>query len=323
MKCPKLDLECPDIDVCAPYDYHCMGDKGYVCEKKGEFEFIPPMKAHLSDITFLEQVDNDERWGAGEKFDGYREILYLGKGENEMLSSAGNSHIAKCPQFQMLVPELAGTVLDCEGLSPTRMLEDNAACFKADPVNAVTYQKCVGWARLVAFDVLRYKGEDTTHLPFETRHKILQEIAYWGYLRSMPITNEILVMHSKLAMWKQIVARKQNEGHEGIILKRMDALYRPGRRDTAWLKVKRQETLVCTITGFIEAIPGKFGGMVGSISFTSEGGIAGWTSGMDDTVRADMTQNWSKYLGKKCYIACQEVTRLGALRHPRYLGMVE
>jgi hypothetical protein len=63
--------------------------------------------------------------------------------------------------------------------------------------------------------------------------------------------------------------------------------------------------------------------MVGSISFESDG-VTGWTSGMNDDERIDMSRYFEeKYKGKQCYIQGQEVTRMGALRHPRYLGMVK
>lgn len=289
----------------------------------GEFEYIEPMKPHTSSVEFLEQVSDDPEWAVGEKLDGFREVLYLGKAWNHMLSSLGNDHISKCPQFQVVVPELAGTVLDCEGLSPTRMLEDNAACFKADSVNAIAWQKTHGDATLVVFDCLAYKGEEVWQKPFVQRRAFLEDVVV-RYLRHMiPVKIEELWFTDKLAYWKSIVKRTQAEGHEGVILKRMDARYEPGKRSGAWLKVKREETLVCRITGYIGGI-GKFQDMVGSLAFEAKGGIRGYTSGMDDSTREDMTRNFeSRYKGKRCYIKCQEITRAGALRHSRYQGLVE
>lgn len=274
-----------------------------------EFTFIRPMKASPSNVEFLQSVDSDERWAVGEKMDGYREQLHFGKERNEMFSSAGNSHIAKCPQFQIVIPELAGTVIDCEGLSPTRMLEDNAACFKADPYNAIEWQKTYGMARLVCFDVLCYEGKMVWQLPFNQRRNILDFIFFNKLLQVMPIQQEYLMFTSKVGYYKSIVARTASEGHEGVILKRMEAPYRPGYRGAEWLKVKREETLICHITGFLPGA-GKFANMVGSIAFEeTERGAKGYTSGMSDDVRLDMTQHWDLYLGKYCYIGCQEVTR--------------
>lgn len=280
------------------------------------------MKASLSNVEFLEQIDNDPSWGAGEKFDGFREVLYLDGEHNEMLSSLLNSHIAKVPQFQRTIPELGDTVIDCEGLSPTRYLEDNAACFKADPINTIAWQKTHGDATLVAFDCLRFKGEDCWMLPFEARLQFLFS-AVSKLKEIMPIKQEVLVFNHKKAYYESIVARTQPEGHEGIILKKLEAPYQPGKRSGYWLKVKREETLVGTIVGYMEGI-GKFAGLVGSLHFICDNGAEGWTSGMDDSTREDMTKNFdSRYKEHKCYIKCQEVTRLKALRHPRYAGLVK
>jgi ATP-dependent DNA ligase len=281
------------------------------------------MKASLSSVEFLEKVSNDELWAAGEKYDGYREQLHLGEMRNELFSSLGTSHIDCVPQFKVLVPELAGTVLDCEGLGPTNMLEDNAACFKADPANAIAYQNTHGLARLVTFDLLLYKGEEVMSSPFLYRRAMLEKV--FSILQRKCFFNtqlqlEKLIFKDKVEYWDMITGRSQAEGHEGVILKRLSAPYRPGARGDAWLKVKRQQTVVCEIVGFIGGT-GQFAGMLGSIHFIGEGGVEGYTSGMSVEERQDMTDHWDQYLGKKCIIECQEITRAGALRHPRYIGM--
>ena len=287
-----------------------------------EFEPVVPMKARLSDVSFLAQVDDDVTRAAGEKFDGYREILYLGAERNEMLSSLGTSHIDKVPQFQTVVPELAGTVLDCEGLAPTRMLEDNASCFKSYPENAIAWQREHGQARLVAFDLLYRNYQDMTSLPFIERRVYLEEVVArliviygWEQLRI-----EELVRVGKLAHYQRIVARTQSEGHEGVILKHLGASYEPGRRSPNWLKVKREEVVIATITGFTPGC-GKYDGLIGSVMFKG-GGVEGTASGMDDAERVYMTEHPEHYVGKRARFVGQSKTRFGALRHPRFKGLV-
>jgi ATP-dependent DNA ligase len=284
-----------------------------------QFTFIPPMKASPSNVEFLQSLDNDPNYAVGEKFDGYREQLHFGRERNEMLSSAGNSHIAKCPQFQVVIPELAGTVIDCEGLSPTRMLEDNAACFKADPYNAIEWQKKHGLATLVTFDILRVNGQEMMNSSFQARRYELER-AYdklGAYTYGSVLKLEKLVYADKVAYYESIIARTASEGHEGVILKDMNASYRPGYRGAEWLKVKREETVYTKITGFLPGV-GKFANLVGSITFKE-----GSASGMDDDTRIDMTYHQEKYIGHTVQLKCQEITRLGSLRHPRYIRMVD
>ncbi len=286
-----------------------------------EFEFIEPMKAKISDVDFLEHVSCNPVWAAGEKFDGYREQLHLGSTRNELYSSLGTSHVAKVPQFSRVIPELAGTVIDTEGMSPTRMRDDNASCFKAYPESAIDWQCRYGQAFLVAFDVLYYKGRGMMDEQFSSRRVVLEQIlsVLWRH-EFGEIRLEQLVFTGKLWYYEKIVVRTQAEGHEGVMLKRMDAPYRPGKRGPGWLKVKRQEDFVCVITGFMPG-SGKYEGMIGSLIFEGDG-VSGTASGMNDTERAHMTEYPEEYVGRKAVIRAQAKTQYGALTSPQYKGLV-
>ena len=291
-------------------------------------EYIEPMKAKLSDIAFLSSVSNDPRWVAGEKFDGYRELLYLGTDHNELISSGGNNHIHCVPQFKVVIPELADTILDCEGMAPTRRLEDNAGCFKCDPQSAIAWQDKHGMAFLVTFDILQYRGQLIIDMPFMQRRRFLEDV-YATMIRhsffNTQLRLEKLVIDNKLAYYNQITARTTQEGHEGIILKDMRAPYQPGKRGNAWLKVKRFESLTYYIIDF-EPGTGKYEGMVGAVVYGVNNGFytaLGTASGMTDGERLDMTDHPEKYLNKKALFECQEITDNGVMRHPRYIRMQE
>ena len=286
-----------------------------------DFDFIEPMKAKLSDTSFLEQIESDGEWAVGEKFDGYREQLHLGKTRNELFSSLGTSHIDKVPQFKPVVRELIGTVLDAEGMAPTRERDDNAACFKAYPENAITWQRQYGNAYLVIFDVLYWTGEDITSWPFKDRLYMLHTFVVPALREVMPdFEVEALKFTNKLNYYEEIIARTKPEGHEGVIAKRMDASYRPGKRGPGWLKIKRREDYICTIIGFLPGC-GKFAGMVGSLVFEGNE-VSGTASGMDDAERALMTEHPEHYIGREIIIQAQEKTRYGALISPQYKGLV-
>ncbi len=283
-------------------------------------DYIEPMKAKLSDTGFLESVSDDTRWGAGEKFDGFRELLYLEADHNLLLSSGGNNHLPCVPQFNVVIPELAGTIVDCEGLSPTRRLEDNSTCFKSPsyPQYAIQWQQEHGLATLVVFDILRYKGQECMGIEFEKRRVLLKIVVDKLIAAGMPVRMEQLVMTGKLNFFYGIIKRTREEGHEGIILKDMKALYYPMKRANAWLKVKRFEILVYPICGFMGGT-GKYTNMVGAVCY---GDNLGTASGMDDAVRQDMTDHPEKYKGKLAYFKCQEITDMGVMRHPDYLRLL-
>ncbi len=284
-----------------------------------------PMLAKPSSLDFLRQVEDDPNWVAVEKFDGYRQLLYLSNQGNHLYSRYGNDHIANMPQFQTIVPELDGTVLDCEGMSPTRRLEDNAACFKAHSENAIAWQKANGNAYLVAFDVPAYKGRDITGEQFGSRRVVLESVflqlerlrAFRGVLLI-----ERLVFKDKEWYYDNILA----QGGEGVILKDMFAPYQPGKRSNAWLKVKKLEQHRYYISGFMNGA-GKYEGMVGSVIYAEKALEAlvdiGTASGMDDETRIDMTVRPEFYVGKEALFECQRLTDRGCMRHPRYKGLVE
>ncbi len=281
--------------------------------------FITPMKAKLSDKSFLAKVDNDTRYGAGEKFDGYREELWLGADHNELSSSEGNSHIGGVPQFTTIIPEFADTLLDCEGLSPTRRIEDNATCFKCTyHEQSIAWQKTHGQAFLAIFDILRYKGLETLNLTFDKRRVLLEIVVNKLISVGMPVRMEELVMTNKLTYYEMIVARTKEEGHEGIILKNMQATYKPGNRNAGWLKVKRFEKCIYPICGFVGGT-GKYSDMIGAIVYGNNEGTA---SGMTDEERQDMTDRPEKYKGKLALFECQEITDNHVMRHPRYIRML-
>jgi len=45
-------------------------------------------------------------------------------------------------------------------------------------------------------------------------------------------------------------------------------------------------------------------------------------SGLDDDLREDLAQNWSKYIGQVCEVSCMQInSKEGSLRHPRFVRM--
>lgn len=289
--------------------------------------FIPPiepMKAKLSDVETLTELSNNENWGAGEKFDGSRELLYLGKNRNSLLSSLGNDNIDRVPQFQKVIPELAGTVIDCEGLAPTRYREDTASCFRSLPENAIAWQTEHGQAILKAFDIPYYCGDCLMDVILKG-HRIpaLKEVVDILQNRGWPIQREELVIKDKLSYYQTITSRSITEGNEGVILKNLYGVYEPGKRSNYWLKVKKGITITAVITGFTKAGPGKFENQIGAVNFRSKEGVIGCASGMDDPTRLDMTKHPRNYKGKQAYFSGQFITRGNALEHPQYKGLIK
>ncbi|HZI98660.1 MAG TPA: ATP-dependent DNA ligase [Actinomycetales bacterium] len=82
----------------------------------------------------------------------------------------------------------------------------------------------------VLFDVLHADGEDLLDEPYERRRGVLERIA--------PALAVPAVRADGQAFFDDALAR----GHEGVVVKALDAPYAMGRRGAAWVKVKRRTT---------------------------------------------------------------------------------
>jgi DNA ligase 1 len=86
------------------------------------------------------------------------------------------------------------------------------------------------------FDLLHLNGADLIDAPASERHRLLSQILPAALLTPRIVTTDLAEADAFLA---DAVAR----GHEGVVLKSLDAPYRAGRRGGEWIKVKPRHTL--------------------------------------------------------------------------------
>jgi ATP-dependent DNA ligase len=86
------------------------------------------------------------------------------------------------------------------------------------------------------FDLLHLNGSDLIDDPASERHRLLSEIAPATLLTPRIVTAD-------LAEAEAFFADAVAQGHEGVVLKSLDAPYRAGRRGGEWIKVKPRHTL--------------------------------------------------------------------------------
>ena len=90
--------------------------------------------------------------------------------------------------------------------------------------------------KLQVFDILYLDGVELLDKPYEERWKILSEKVDAKLLAPRIITSDPKVV-------KNFLEKAIEEGHEGLMAKRLDSPYRPGRREKLWLKIKPAENL--------------------------------------------------------------------------------
>ena len=187
----------------------------------------------------VDEAPTGDGWLHEQKFDGYRILADVDVRKLRLLSRRFNDWTQ---QFPTVVDALAAlkvksALLDGE---VAVVMPDGRTSFQA-------LQNAFGRrdANIVyfAFDLLALDGEDLTALPLEERKRRLQKLI--GKKDSVIRYSDHVIGHGD-AFFK--LACKQ--GLEGIVSKKRDAPYTPGRGKT-WLKTKcllRQEFVICGYT---------------------------------------------------------------------------
>lgn len=96
-------------------------------------------------------------------------------------------------------------------------------------------------ATYVVFDILHLEDRSLMGLPLEERLRLLDEVIVPGGNVSLSEP----IRHEGVAFFE--AAKKR--GLEGIMAKRLDSPYLPGRRVEFWLKIKTYRSLDCVICG--------------------------------------------------------------------------
>jgi len=194
---------------------------------------IKPMKATLVDEPF-----DDPDWLYEVKWDGYRAIATINKGEAELISRNNLPFDKYYPIAKLLKSWKISAVIDGEilvlndkGISDFGALQNWRS--EADG-NLVYY----------VFDILWYDGKNLMGLPLIQRQAILKEI--------LPADDDS-VRQSKVfeANGIDFFNAAERIGLEGIIAKKADSVYTSDLRSKEWLKIKvhrRQEVIIAGFT---------------------------------------------------------------------------
>ncbi|MEI5527738.1 ATP-dependent DNA ligase [Streptomyces brasiliscabiei] len=91
----------------------------------------------------------------------------------------------------------------------------------------------------VFFDALSVDGQDLLDLPLTDRHTALAGLVP----EPMRVRRTLVTGPADLTAAERFLADTLERGHEGVVLKALDAPYSAGRRGASWLKVKPVHTL--------------------------------------------------------------------------------
>jgi DNA ligase D-like protein (predicted ligase) len=101
-------------------------------------------------------------------------------------------------------------------------------------------------ASYVVFDILFAKGKSVMDLPLRQRKRLL--------LEALPESENVTISDSFAENGEDYFRAALQMGIEGVMAKRLDSLYQPGKRSPDWIKIKKSLKLDLVVGGFI---PGK------------------------------------------------------------------
>ena len=190
---------------------------------------IAPMKASSGDLP----AADDDRWWYEVKWDGYRTLVFVDGGTVRLQSSNQIDVTKRWPELAAIGAAINAdsAVLDGE----VAVLDD------AGRPDFGRLARGEGPASFLAFDLLALNGTDTMGLPLEQRRRLLEQVLEpgdrWG----------ISPMHDDGVA---LLAVTDAAGMEGVMAKRRDSLYVPGKRSAMWRKVKHRRRQEFVIVGW-------------------------------------------------------------------------
>ncbi|HEX8342250.1 MAG TPA: hypothetical protein VF624_15205 [Tepidisphaeraceae bacterium] len=296
--------------------------------------FIEPMLATLSEPFESDRHLYELKW------DGFRALCFNDAAGSRLVGRRKTDFTERFPELSVLARLPRGTVVDGEIVHLTAGRPDFAALLKRerswsgsavkpDPRRhaAVTF---------VAFDVLYEKYLPVMARPLSERRLRLEAIL------AKAIGPRVALSEAHVGSGLELFRQVSDLGLEGVVAKRLDGVYEPGRRSGAWAKFKRRQNVVCAIIGYEPSSARGIKSLLlateidGAIRFIGQVG-----SGIDDTLNSVLLAKFSTLGARQPVVACNisrarwlrpelfcrvsfaEWTNDRRLRQPVFEGLIE
>ncbi len=221
---------------------------------------IPLIRPMLATAATIPRANGG--WATEMKWDGVRAIAYVESGKLRLLSRNDRDITVSYPELAGLpgAVGVATAVLDGEivamdshgrpdfGLLQSRM-------HIADAAKAATLSATIPVVFLL-FDLLLVEGHSLLPLPYTDRRAALERLDLNG--------DHVAVPPAFDGDPADAIAASRQQGLEGVVCKRLDSVYTPGRRSSAWIKVKHARMQEVVVIGW-EPGQGRRAGEVGAL----------------------------------------------------------
>lgn len=307
--------------------------------------------AHIDEdnSTHLKRMESillSPEYDAEEKIDGCHYLCYGGR----FLSTDNVEKTANYPHLFDFFTHLGmpNIILDGEINYPGKTSQFVTRITGSAADVARMNQQQFGLVHYTMWDILRTpKGTWLINRPYKERRAILEQF-YAQFIKGSSMEQYIhlttRVSSGKKEFFEELIAA----GHEGVVLKNVNSLYVMGKKPMwQWMKLKQKDTADLFITGYKECAVEYTGKQIetwpywrevrGVLIPVTKDFYMGWIgalelgayvngavtkvctcSGLDESLKAQISANQSNYLGKVCKISFMEKTEAGYPRHPRF-----
>ena len=197
------------------------------------------------------------QWAFEGKFDGYRMLLEANHGTLHLQTRNGRDVTREYPQLQWLAAALADhdVILDGEVVA----LDSHGVPNFSEMQNRARADRIEFWA----FDILSLDGRSLVRVKYRDRRRLLEAFAPGTGLIVPPLLDgdgPDALSYSRKRKW------------EGVVAKKWDSTYQPGRRSSAWIKDKNWNTQEAVIGGWRKGEGGRSSGIGALLLGIPEGG---------------------------------------------------
>lgn len=326
--------------------------KTQVYELVSHINVMKPAKVKEDDLKQQVKLDallDSNEYAAEEKIDGCHYIMSSG-------FFFSKEHIEKTDNFPhlrdfFLSLNMPNLLLDGEINYPGKTSQYCTRVTGSSAEVAQAFQQDYSPIHYTIFDILRTpKGTWLMQTPYKDRRKLL-EYLYDNHIKFTPMAEYIhltpIAYENKRTFKDDILA----SGKEGVVLKKLNGYYIMGKKPMwQWMKIKQADEADFIITGF-EAPTVEYTGKdfdnhpfwrevngvnlpvtkyyyynwIGSVilgAYVDDKLTTVCTaSGIDESLRKDMSEHPEKYLNKVARCGYMEMTEAGIPRHPKILDI--
>jgi len=218
---------------------------------------IRPMLATAGDLPA-----DDAGWAYEMKWDGLRAIGYVADESVTLRSRSDRDITGGYPELQGIAAAIgrAEAVLDGEIVAfgqsgwPSFEVLQQRMNAPLDQVRLLTAKISVSY---LAFDLLVLDGEPLFDEPYRQRRERLEQLGLDGqYWQTPPAFTGV--------PGADVRALSRQHSLEGVMAKRLESRYEPGRRSASWLKVKNVRRQEVVVGGWKPGLGGR-SGQIGSL----------------------------------------------------------